>query len=290
MSLASCVPECRHILPGGQKCRALALRDKHFCPAHLHRQSLTEANRLRNHSVVLPPLETWEAVLMSIDQVLAAFAAGKISRRETSTCLYALQLASRVLARKEQAQQALTPSADSHAAAGSRPAAAPNPSPAGSESALEDASSQAVEASPAEAAVEAEVEAETEAARYDPEPKPPLTRAQIRERRREIDMHLQNYYEGWTFYTGRSGDELGPQRQVVLDYLRKNIEPLEAERKALDLLEAPDPPCGADDLCALEDISLDDLCSLDEPGLPDDAPPDQSPDPSPDRPPALPPA
>lgn len=102
MSQSSGCPECRHILPGGRKCGAIASRGEPFCHAHLHRRTLAEVNRARRHSVALPPLEDRAAIQMSIDEVLAAFAAHKISRRETSTYLYALDLASRNLARMEQ--------------------------------------------------------------------------------------------------------------------------------------------------------------------------------------------
>ena len=98
-------PECRHILPDGRKCHALALKDKLFCPAHLHRRTLAEANRSRQHSVALPPLENRTAIQMSIDEILAAMAAHKITRREAGTYLYAVQMASQNLARIEQFEQ-----------------------------------------------------------------------------------------------------------------------------------------------------------------------------------------
>ena len=88
-------PECRHILPGGQKCHAIAVKDLPYCLAHLRRSRLADANRARRHSVALPPLEDWAAIQMSIDEILAAFAAHKITRRETGTYLYALQMASK---------------------------------------------------------------------------------------------------------------------------------------------------------------------------------------------------
>lgn len=102
MSQPSGCPECRHILPGGRKCRSIALKDQAFCYAHLRHSNLTEANRARSHSVALPPLEDWAAIQMSLDEIVAAFAAHKISRPEAGTYLYALQIASRNLVRIEQ--------------------------------------------------------------------------------------------------------------------------------------------------------------------------------------------
>lgn len=95
-------PECRHILPGGRKCHSLALKGKAFCPAHLRRRTLVEANRARNHSVALPPLEDRAALQMALDEVLAALAAHKITRREAGTYLFALQIGAQNLARMEQ--------------------------------------------------------------------------------------------------------------------------------------------------------------------------------------------
>jgi hypothetical protein len=101
-SISHGCPECSHIMPGGRKCGAVALKGQLLCHAHTHRRRLVEINRVRRHSVALPPLEDRAAIQMAIDEVLAAFAGRKITRRETATYLYAIDLAARNLTRIEQ--------------------------------------------------------------------------------------------------------------------------------------------------------------------------------------------
>jgi hypothetical protein len=101
MSELSRYPECRHILPSGRKCHSPALREKTLCYYHSRSRTLVDANRSRKHSIALPPLEDHAAIQMSLDEILAALGAHKISRREASTYLFALQIAMKNLARMD---------------------------------------------------------------------------------------------------------------------------------------------------------------------------------------------
>jgi hypothetical protein len=94
--------QCQHILIGGKRCGDVALRGQSLCRHHINKRSLTQANRARRHSVALPPLEDRAAIQMSLDEILASFAARKITRPEAGTYLFGIQLAELNLSRMER--------------------------------------------------------------------------------------------------------------------------------------------------------------------------------------------
>ncbi|MFP5206651.1 MAG: hypothetical protein ACLGSH_14955 [Acidobacteriota bacterium] len=247
-------PECRHIMPGGRKCHALALKDKPFCHAHLRRSALIEANRARQHSVALPPLEDWAAIQMSLDEILAAFAAHKISRREAGTYLFAIQIASRnphldrvemlpapgagPLAPDGRAEPPANPTEPSPAEPG---AGAPEPialSPAPSPDNPPTPASGAL----ADPPLPIHEPGASDSHEKDPEPPLPLTRAQRRQRRIDIQRDLRNYYEGRRYYEAQPADLPGSDCAIVLAHLKANIDKLEAELEALNRQDAQDLP------------------------------------------------
>jgi hypothetical protein len=226
-------PECRYLLPGGQKCHGVAVKDLPYCHAHLRRSRLADANRARRHSVALPPLEDWAAIQMAIDEILAAFAAHKITRRETGTYLYALQMASQILIRNER-----------HAP----PADTPPPAPTPTESTPQNPEPPAPEPTdPASDPAEpdpAEPDPATPEATHELEPEPPLalTRKQIRQQRIQLELSLRNYYEARAYYSSNPTDVPGTDCSVVLAYLNDNIEQVEARLHDLNLQATPDAP------------------------------------------------
>jgi hypothetical protein len=229
-------PECRYLLPGGQKCRGVAVKDMPYCLAHLRRSRLVDANRARRHSVALPPLEDWAAIQMSIDEILAAFAAHKITRRETGTYLYALQMASQILIRNERHAPPtdtppITPTPIESTPQDPEP---PNPDPADPDPADPD---------PAEPD-SADPGPDTPGPTHELEPEPPLalTRNQIRQQRIQLELSLRNYYEARAYYSGNPTDIPGTDCSVVLAYLKDNIEQVEARLHDLNLQATPDAP------------------------------------------------
>jgi hypothetical protein len=91
MSKSSAVPECRHILTSGRKCRAIALRGKPFCFQHSRQRTL--AADLPYKSVKLPPLEDHASILLALTQVMRAMTANRLDSKAAGRCLYAIQLA-----------------------------------------------------------------------------------------------------------------------------------------------------------------------------------------------------
>jgi hypothetical protein len=279
MSQPSLYPECSHVMPSGRNCQSPARRGGLFCIHHGHRHALAQANRARNHSVALPPLEDRAAIQMSIDAVLAAMAAHKISRREAATCLFAIQLASQNLARMEQnpspdpASPAPVDQEDESPARASIPRTrepatcaqrTPTrglcpPQPAGNLQQLPqpgcaEASPELVEGSPAPGELEDQDptlaspqgllldDRDTSGTHeYDPEPPLPLTAKQLREQRKRIEAHLSNYRAARAHYAAMPASTPGENPALVLAYVQNAINQCEAELQAIKKQEAPDP-------------------------------------------------
>lgn len=89
--------ECRHILPGGHKCKAPALRGKVFCYHHtLARRPAT--NRVPETGPVrLASAEDSAGLIIAVNQVLREFGEGHIDRHSAGTFFYGLQVAASVL-------------------------------------------------------------------------------------------------------------------------------------------------------------------------------------------------
>ncbi len=97
MSRSTACPECRHILPSGQKCHAIALRGRPFCFHHARVRTIAAQNLHLDHSVILPPIEDHASVLVAINQVLTALSTGRIDIKTAGRHLYALQIAAQTI-------------------------------------------------------------------------------------------------------------------------------------------------------------------------------------------------
>ena len=95
------IPECRHILPTGRKCHAVAMRGKAFCYFHMldkrapARKRATAAKKKQpaEDSLLLPKALDRTTVNTAVSRILQALAAGRIATRRGSALLYGLQLA-----------------------------------------------------------------------------------------------------------------------------------------------------------------------------------------------------
>jgi hypothetical protein len=88
-------PECRHIMPNGNKCRAAALRDKPYCYFHDRTHRITGSRgRTKKQPIQLPILEDRSAIQLALAQILDALAAARIDAKRASLLLYGLQIAS----------------------------------------------------------------------------------------------------------------------------------------------------------------------------------------------------
>ncbi len=95
--------ECRHILPGGRKCGAIALRGGIYCYFHtrLHRRTdqRSRADRSGKESgpaqppLEIPVLEDRSAIQLLIPDVLNALLAGKIDGKAAAILLNGMRLA-----------------------------------------------------------------------------------------------------------------------------------------------------------------------------------------------------
>ena len=99
MSVFSC--ECRHIIPSGAKCRAMALRAKPYCYFHtrLHRFTAAPSPGPMD-SIKIPVLEDRSAIQIAIAQVLDALCSSRLDPKRAYLFLYAIQIASKNVERK----------------------------------------------------------------------------------------------------------------------------------------------------------------------------------------------
>lgn len=95
-------PECRHILATGQKCHAVALRDRPFCYHHARRRTIAAQNLHLDSSLILPTIEDNASVLMAMNQVLVALSTGRIDVKAAGRYIYGIQIASQTIRRIEK--------------------------------------------------------------------------------------------------------------------------------------------------------------------------------------------
>ncbi|MFP5277317.1 MAG: hypothetical protein ACLGPM_09375 [Acidobacteriota bacterium] len=253
MSRPSLYPECRHLLTSGRKCRAAALQGKAYCSAHLRQRNLVEANRVRRHSVALPPLDDRTAIQMSLDEILAAFAAHKISRREAGTYLFALQIGELNLTRMEQLPPPDPETSGDHDSTGAQAPAAP-PQVAGcprsraADLGEHDSMGAPTPSAPPQVAAPQVPDClpdhhNTEATHeHDPERPFPLTAKKLRQRRKSLEESLRGCREAHAFYAAMPQDDPNQRPPVVLAYLEKNMAKAESELRFLNEQSVPDPP------------------------------------------------
>ena len=90
--------ECRHILPNGEKCRAIALRGNPFCYFH------TSAHRLTGQPPVapteklrLPIIEDQTSVQLAVATVLDALSSSRLDARQAGIFLNGIRIAARTM-------------------------------------------------------------------------------------------------------------------------------------------------------------------------------------------------
>jgi hypothetical protein len=92
--------ECRHILPRGTKCHAIALRGKFYCyyhqQLHTYRQDGARDDRA---PLALPSIEDASGIQLAVMQIMGAIATRRIDPREAGALLYSLQIAIQALDR-----------------------------------------------------------------------------------------------------------------------------------------------------------------------------------------------
>ena len=246
--------QCQHIFVGGKRCGGIAERGEPLCRHHLHRRALAQTNRARRHSVALPPLEDRAAIQMSIDEILASFAARKISRREAGTYLFAIHIASINLARIEQfTRQPQNEGCPGPPAAHPEEQAPETASPAPGATVVGPALRPGVEPPEPEPLHEAESQDHVpgrlldnpDAAgthEHDLERPLPLTPKKARQRSSHLEDCLRGYRQAHAFYAAMPQDDPNHRPPVVLAYLEKNIAKTEAELRALHQQAIPDSP------------------------------------------------
>lgn len=95
--------ECRHILTGGKKCEAPALKGAAFCYYHSRLHAHSRRGLRAIDSLDIPDLEDRCSIQFVITQVLRLLAGGKIDQPRAHTLLYGLQLALQAVDRKRMA-------------------------------------------------------------------------------------------------------------------------------------------------------------------------------------------
>jgi hypothetical protein len=90
--------ECRHILPTGLKCSALALHGKPYCYYHTRLHTFVKRPEPSlMEPIKLPILEDRGAIQLGLAQVLDALGTDRITPRSAGLYLYAIKLASQLV-------------------------------------------------------------------------------------------------------------------------------------------------------------------------------------------------
>ncbi|MDR3774593.1 MAG: hypothetical protein P4L26_14665 [Terracidiphilus sp.] len=95
------LPECRHILPSGHKCTALALRGKYYCYFHTRLHALAaKPAPAPDEPLKLPVLEDRSAILVALSQIFNALGDSRLKPRRAGLYLYGLQIATQNVERQ----------------------------------------------------------------------------------------------------------------------------------------------------------------------------------------------
>ena len=100
--------ECRHIMPNGARCHSPAIRGKDFCYFHtrLHSPAEPSPAAAKSRSATaeprkLPVLEDRSAILVALSQIVNDLNSKRLDARRAGQILYALQIASQNVERKQ---------------------------------------------------------------------------------------------------------------------------------------------------------------------------------------------
>ena len=85
--------ECIHIMPSGEHCQSPALRSGLYCYFHAQPRYRRPKRRKRPTRFVIPPLTDRKNLDEVLNQVLNAFAAGRLDERRAGLLIYGLRLA-----------------------------------------------------------------------------------------------------------------------------------------------------------------------------------------------------
>jgi hypothetical protein len=90
--------ECRHILTGGDRCHAAALRNQPYCYFHnkLHRLSSPSGE---TKPIPMPPIEDDSSIKLALNQIFGALNSPHMDTRRASLMLYGLQIAAQLTGR-----------------------------------------------------------------------------------------------------------------------------------------------------------------------------------------------
>jgi hypothetical protein len=91
---------CRHIKPGGKRCKSPALRGHAFCYYHARLHSTTKLGIMDD--VTLPVPEDAVAIQESLGKVFEAILSSRIDSKQTAQLLWGLQIATNNLLRKPE--------------------------------------------------------------------------------------------------------------------------------------------------------------------------------------------
>jgi hypothetical protein len=280
-SMVNSCPQCRHILPSGRRCQQPALREKPFCHHHCRSRNLVQANRARNHSIALPPLEDRSAIQMSIDVVLAALDAGKINRRTAATYAYAIKIGSDNLSRMEKepplepveicrgergdilAAEPQQPPCPTHETASpshgcettdlnppdtNQPQAWGDPGPEAETGEIAvlnepDPTQPSISTSEFNNPETLEDLRDTSASHeYDPEIPIPPGKTELRKKRRQAEQNRDQQREALRYWMVKAAEKPeGENPQLVIDCIKKNLHKIDLELAEISRLEAPDP-------------------------------------------------
>ncbi len=100
--------ECRHIMPNGARCHSPALHDMNFCYFHNRIQAIAKPSRAKSHSAKAgdepfkyPILEDRTAIQVALSQIINDLSSSKLDPRRAGILLYAVQIASQNVERKQ---------------------------------------------------------------------------------------------------------------------------------------------------------------------------------------------
>jgi coenzyme F420-reducing hydrogenase alpha subunit len=85
------IAECRHVMPSGLHCQAIAMRGTVFCYHHARTQAPARAKEV---CIEIPDRLDSKGALFVIQQIVTALGCGAISARRAGVLLHGVQMAS----------------------------------------------------------------------------------------------------------------------------------------------------------------------------------------------------